>query len=385
MMKIFSLIYDPITSSPFAVSIKSPSTREIVSGLTDVARDYISSKDGFSVPEYMVSTPYTPLTQAAEKAISDMSSGDDFYSLDEMLDMAAPRYVHESRVVLVQKELCINFLSKASLSDENRINYAAARFFSDSKKISAAYSIKNSLIYFDPESNIPFSVKSGIGNAHDGQRLVSRMGRSSCRRTGALIGSSAEKQYSKNYRINRRVKSLIGLPGLTIEKSTPIVGVVGAAFDVAKSKSDKGFIELPFEKSDSSAYSKPELRERIKNRIMAGSKGGKPGQWSARKAQLLAMEYEKAGGGYRGKPKKSQRSLKKWTKEKWTTSDGKPAIRDGKTTRYLPAKAWEKLTPGQKKATNSKKIAGSKKGSQFVANTAAAKKAGKKARGGKNG
>ena len=44
------------------------------------------------------------------------------------------------------------------------------------------------------------------------------------------------------------------------------------------------------------AYTKPKLRERLKNNIMAGSKGGKPGQWSARKAQLLTQEYKKAGG-----------------------------------------------------------------------------------------
>lgn len=45
------------------------------------------------------------------------------------------------------------------------------------------------------------------------------------------------------------------------------------------------------------SYDKPSLRERLKNRIMSGSKGGDPGEWSARKAQLLATEYEKAGGG----------------------------------------------------------------------------------------
>ena len=47
------------------------------------------------------------------------------------------------------------------------------------------------------------------------------------------------------------------------------------------------------------SYTKPELRERLKNQIKAGFKGGKPGQWSARKAQLLASEYKKAGGGYK--------------------------------------------------------------------------------------
>lgn len=127
-------------------------------------------------------------------------------------------------------------------------------------------------------------------------------------------------------------------------------------------------------------YTKPELRNRIKNRIMAGSKGGKPGQWSARKAQLLAMEYRKAGGGYRGGLRKTQRSLKKWTREKWTTSDGKPAIRKGGTRRYLPASAWSRLTPAQRAATNRKKISGSRRGNQFVANTRNAKNASRRAR-----
>ena len=45
-------------------------------------------------------------------------------------------------------------------------------------------------------------------------------------------------------------------------------------------------------------YTKPGMRKRLCKRIMAGSKGGKPGQWSARKAQFLAMEYKKRGGGY---------------------------------------------------------------------------------------
>ena len=46
-------------------------------------------------------------------------------------------------------------------------------------------------------------------------------------------------------------------------------------------------------------YTKPALRKRLFEKIKAGTKGGKAGQWSARKAQLLASEYKKAGGGYR--------------------------------------------------------------------------------------
>ena len=46
-------------------------------------------------------------------------------------------------------------------------------------------------------------------------------------------------------------------------------------------------------------YTKPGMRKRLFNKIMAGTKGGKSGQWSARKAQMLASAYKKAGGGYK--------------------------------------------------------------------------------------
>ena len=63
------------------------------------------------------------------------------------------------------------------------------------------------------------------------------------------------------------------------------------------------------------------IRDSIKKRITAGSKGGKPGQWSARKAQMVAAAYKKAGGGYKGGQGKKQKDLKKWGKEKWMTKD----------------------------------------------------------------
>ena len=60
---------------------------------------------------------------------------------------------------------------------------------------------------------------------------------------------------------------------------------------------------------------------------------------------------------------KSQQSLKKWTKQKWKTSDGKPS--KGKK-RNVPAAAWAALSPAEKAATNKAKAAGNKKGKQFV-------------------
>jgi hypothetical protein len=46
-------------------------------------------------------------------------------------------------------------------------------------------------------------------------------------------------------------------------------------------------------------YTKPTMRKALFNKIKAGSKGGNPGQWSARKAQMLAKQYKEKGGGYK--------------------------------------------------------------------------------------
>ena len=117
------------------------------------------------------------------------------------------------------------------------------------------------------------------------------------------------------------------------------------------------------------AYTHPKLRERLKKKIMAGSKGGKPGQWSARKAQLLAQEYKARGGGYSGSKTKAQKSLSKWTKEKWGTKSGKPSTQGKEATgeRYLPEAARKKLTKKEYQATSRKKREDTRKGKQHSA------------------
>lgn len=106
----------------------------------------------------------------------------------------------------------------------------------------------------------------------------------------------------------------------------------------------------------------PELWKRIVASVKAGSKGGNPGQWSARKAQLATNKYKSSGGKYSG-PKSSSNSLSKWTKQKWRTSDGSPS--EGKK-RYLPDKAWKSLSKSEKAATNRAKAKGNAQGKQFV-------------------
>ena len=124
-------------------------------------------------------------------------------------------------------------------------------------------------------------------------------------------------------------------------------------------------------------YTDPELRERLKEEIKAGDKGGKPGEWSARKSQLLARRYKDEGGGFKkqGKRTESQKSLMQWSDEEWTTADGKVAVRRGKTTRYLPRAAWDKLSEAEKKAANRTKEDGSRDGEQHVEWTPAIERA----------
>ena len=114
------------------------------------------------------------------------------------------------------------------------------------------------------------------------------------------------------------------------------------------------------------AYTDTALRERIKKRVMAGTKGGKAGQWSARKAQLVAQKYEKAGGGYTGGKTNAQKSLSKWTGEEWGTKSGKPSTQGPKATgeRYLPKAAREALSPQEYAATTRAKREATKAGKQ---------------------
>jgi len=131
--------------------------------------------------------------------------------------------------------------------------------------------------------------------------------------------------------------------------------------------------------SAGSQYTQPKMRQKLKQQLQAGSQGGKPGQWSARKSQLLAQQYKAAGGGYTGAKSAPQKSLDRWTDEQWTTSDGKKAQKGDTTDRYLPKEAWESLPDDQKQKTRAQKQAGSKAGKQYVSNTAAAQKSRKKA------
>ena len=114
-------------------------------------------------------------------------------------------------------------------------------------------------------------------------------------------------------------------------------------------------------------YTKPDLRRELKEEIKRSDKGGKPGQWSARKSQLLVQEYEKQGGGYKGEKNDAAESLEEWTNQDWQTKEGDADAQQGDTMkRYLPKKAWAMLTDAQTKEAEKTKQEVSKEGEQHA-------------------
>jgi hypothetical protein len=116
--------------------------------------------------------------------------------------------------------------------------------------------------------------------------------------------------------------------------------------------------------SETAEKTDPALWERVKDEVTAGAKGGKKGQWSARKAQLAVAEYKKRGGGYEG-ARDPDNSLHQWTEEEWGTKSGKRSADSGE--RYLPKDARATLSKAEYARTSAKKRADTKKGKQFSA------------------
>ncbi|MGJ3262207.1 MAG: hypothetical protein ACFE0R_03140 [Salinarimonas sp.] len=105
----------------------------------------------------------------------------------------------------------------------------------------------------------------------------------------------------------------------------------------------------------------PKLWEKVKTDVTKSDKGGRPNQWSARKAQMATQEYKSRGGGYEGK-KSSDNHLEQWTDEEWGTKSGKKSEDTGE--RYLPKTARENLSKEEYERTTRKKRADTRRGRQ---------------------
>ena len=113
---------------------------------------------------------------------------------------------------------------------------------------------------------------------------------------GATIKAAMQKQYGKKRGEDVFYASANKgtIKGVAKGQKLKAGGSVGKAGKQAKSKT-----KSKSRVNEAGNYTKPGLRERLFKKLKESSKGGNPGQWSARKAQLLASEYKKAGGGYK--------------------------------------------------------------------------------------
>ncbi len=132
-------------------------------------------------------------------------------------------------------------------------------------------------------------------------------------------------------------------------------------FKISYSNSRRGALERPASiprvpSGQWNIYTKPQEHNRLKNEILNGSNGGARGQWSVRKAQLLASAYEKIGGGYTGRRSRPQRTPGRLGPKLYNRKKRDDA-RKGKRTRvHLPAKAWTRVSAFRRKADNQARI-----------------------------
>lgn len=108
--------------------------------------------------------------------------------------------------------------------------------------------------------------------------------------------------------------------------------------------------------------------EKLWEQAKAEAKAKMGGKHSARAMQMAGKIYREKGGKYTGEKTEGQKSMTKWTKEKWGTKSGKNSTVGPKATgeRYLPKKAREALTTKEYAATTKAKREGTKAGKQFV-------------------
>lgn len=111
--------------------------------------------------------------------------------------------------------------------------------------------------------------------------------------------------------------------------------------------------------------------------VVRSGEGGRQGQWSARKSQLLVHRYEEQGGGYRGDQNEDEaRSLRAWSEQEWQTrGGGGDAERDGRMHRYLPRDVWARLSPAERRRAERSKARADREGKRRAAWPAAVRRA----------
>ncbi len=176
----------------------------------------------------------------------------------------------------------------------------------------------------------------------------------------ALMAIDVAREGRSLYKRRKAGEQIGWKEGTASLASSAIIGPEGVAWAKKKIEARKAKKNPRY---TSAVRTHPKLWESVKVEVTRGSRGGLPGQWSARKAQIAVALYQQRGGGYVG-PKSPYNALDKWTREDWRTRSGRPSLETGE--RYLPAAAIAALSPEEYAITSRAKRAGMRHGEQFV-------------------
>jgi hypothetical protein len=213
MMQLFSVIYDPSTSSPFGLVVEDAGGEKHAYGLSEAGR-YWEKSGNTSVPEAMITTGFAPYTKSAQEAMLPAITGDVLLSLSEIKEYVNPEMIYTGRTIKKNKKNTSGrtfSISKSYGKSKVQVaEYLAEKFKSSIRQATVVHEVKSANIGFSEKINTLKTASSEPGKVWLVDRVGYFLGRSTARRMGEKINSAHRGGYSENNRINRRVKSLIG-------------------------------------------------------------------------------------------------------------------------------------------------------------------------------
>jgi hypothetical protein len=210
-MDLFSVLYDPSTSSPFGVEIEHSDGTKSLYGLSTAGRGWANTG---SAPETIIRTGFAPYTKSAQESMEPAIDGSIVLSLAEIREHTSPELVYVGRTVKNRNpESPRNgfVMSMSTGKTKSRIiDYLASKFSMSLTRSSAVNEVKSANVGFSSKLNILKTTSDDPSKMWLVDRVGSILGRGQMRRIGTKVNPDKSSIYSENSRINRRVKSLIG-------------------------------------------------------------------------------------------------------------------------------------------------------------------------------
>jgi hypothetical protein len=210
-MDLFSVLYDPSTSSPFGVEIEHSDGTKSLHGLSTAGRIWAISG---AAPERVIQTGFAPYTKSAQEAVEPAIDGSVVLSLSEIREHVNPELVYVGRTIknsnVETPRKSFTMSMSVGHAKSRIIDYLASRFSMSLNQSSVVNEVKSANVGFNSKSNTLKTTSEDPSKMWLVDRVGSILGRGQMRRIGTKINPDKSSIYSENNRINRRVKSLIG-------------------------------------------------------------------------------------------------------------------------------------------------------------------------------